>query len=128
VTDPDPPVILLIGADEALIYLMDRYAQRSGYRVHVADAPLPDARLRELRPVVVWFPSLESLEAMGPREGGLLSDDAPLIVSSSVADEARARELGADYCALHPLTFRDFLAALSAVGAGGDHSRRSTPA
>jgi CheY-like chemotaxis protein len=124
-------VILLIGADEALIYLMDRYAQRSGYRVHVADAPPAGALLRELKPAAVWFPSLESLEAMHPREGGLLSDDAPVIVCSSVADDTRARELGADYCALHPLTFPDFLAALSAVGAGdatGDHGRRTTRA
>lgn len=127
-TDPNPPVILLVGADEALIYLMNRYAQRSGYRVHVADAPPTGAQLQELKPAVVWFSSLESLDAVRPRERGLLSDDAPLVVCSSVADEARARELGADYCALHPLTFPDFLAALTAVGVAGDHRRRSTRA
>jgi len=128
VTHLNTPVILLIGADEALIYLMDRYAQHSGFRVHVAPTPPSGAQLIELKPAVVWFPSLESLEAVRPREGGFLSDDAPLVVCSSVADEARARELGADYCALHPLTFPDFLAALSAVGVAGDQPRSRTGA
>lgn len=127
-THLNTPVILLIGADEALIYLMDRYAQRSGFHVHAASTPPSGGQLRELKPAVVWFPSLESLDAVRPREGGLLSDDAPLIVCSSVADEARARELGADYCALHPLTFPDFLAALSAVGVAGGHPGGGTRA
>ena len=122
-TNPNTPVILLVGADEALIYLMDRYAQRSGFRVHVASAPPSGEQLRTLRPAVVWFPSLESLDAVRPREGRLLSDDAPVVVCSSVADEARARRLGADYCALHPLTYPDFLAALSAVGISGSQPR-----
>jgi hypothetical protein len=34
-----------------------------------------------------------------------------------VIEEARARELGADYCLLHPLTYDDFQKALLLVTA-----------
>jgi hypothetical protein len=32
-----------------------------------------------------------------------------------MGDEKRARELGADYCMVHPLTFPDFMAAMTAL-------------
>jgi hypothetical protein len=52
---------------------------------------------------------------MNPRQSGI-GDELPVIVCSFNGDEARARELGADYCAFHPVRYRDFLAALKAVG------------
>ena len=72
---------------------------------------------------VVWLSSLDVLAAVHPRQSGLISDDAAVVVCASVADDLRARELGADYSALHPLTYADFLAAMSAVGV---HTRDGT--
>jgi hypothetical protein len=50
-----------------------------------------------------------------PRESGI-GEELPVIVCSFVGDEDRAQQLGADYCAYHPLRYRDFLTALRAVG------------
>jgi len=110
------PTILLIGSDAALSYLIQRYARRGGFRVHVERTPTMSPETSTLRPTVVWFLSVESLAALRPRETGLVSDDTPLVVCSSAIDEARARDHGADYCAVHPLTYADFLTALTAVG------------
>jgi DNA-binding response OmpR family regulator len=108
-------MILLVGDDEGLTYLIERYGERSGFRVHVERTP-NDSDWTRLEPSVVWLSSLDVLAALRPRETGAVSDDAPVVVCSSVADDRRARELGADYSVLHPLTYPDFLAALSAVG------------
>lgn len=69
-----------------------------------------------MRPAAVWFPSLETLEAFQPLNVALTNCDIPLVVCSSVADEVRARELGADWCVLHPVTYADFLNVLAATG------------
>jgi hypothetical protein len=74
-------------------------------------------------PAAVWFASLETLEAFQPLNAALANCDIPLVVCSSVADELRARELGADYCVLHPLTYPDFVTALSAIGVAGAEKR-----
>ena len=102
------------------MYLLERYARRGGYRLHVHRSEPTVEAVRSARPAVVWFPSLQSLEELRPRERGLVSEDAPLIVCASKGDELRARELGADRCALHPLTYPEFLSALTAVGLRSD--------
>lgn len=109
-------MILLVGDDEALTYLIERYGERSGFRVQVERIPPTDTDPSWPEPAVVWLSSIDVLATFRPREAGLISDDAPVVVCSSVADDRRARELGADFAVLHPLTYPDFLAALSAVG------------
>jgi DNA-binding response OmpR family regulator len=112
-----PSKILMIGNDAALTYLLGRYAERSGH----AMATLPDVPSAEevchLQPLALLFPSIERLDAAQPLIAGLGRYDIPVLVCSSVADEARARELGADYCLVHPLTYDGFLAALAATKA-----------
>lgn len=113
------PVILLIGRDDALIYLIERYARRGGLGVHVSSSPT-QAEVAALRPAAVWFSSLHELESLRPRQTGLIGDDDALLVCSSSATEtARANELGADYCTVHPLTYADFVIALDTVGVSG---------
>jgi hypothetical protein len=107
--------IVLVGND-GLAYLIARYAERSGVAVHPAPVGIGPDEIAALRPRAVWVASLESLERFRPRETGLLDEDCPVIVSSSESDDRRARELGADYCAMQPLTYADFLLALDAVG------------
>ena len=53
---------------------------------------------------------------------GLAGGEIPVVVCASIAEEARARELGADHCLLHPFTYDGFLAALT--GAKGESGLR----
>jgi len=109
-----PPIILLIGRDPALAYLIERYAQRAGYELCIqAATALPGAA--QLKPDVVIFASIEELEAVEAELIQTLRAEFALLVCAAVNDEARARELGADQCLLHPLTYNGFLAALAAA-------------
>jgi CheY-like chemotaxis protein len=105
--------ILMIGNDPALTYLIRRYAQQSGYRVAAMPIVPQAAEVCAIKPAALLFPSVETLEAAQSLIVGLANCDIPVLVCSSVADEARARELGADYCLLHPLTYDSFLNALT---------------
>ena len=114
---PARPYILVVEGDNDLSYLLARYAKRGGFgfrMLRAAGAPGAGATVAATGPATLWLPSLERLEAVRPRESGLVGDDSPVIVCTS--DETAAHSLGADFCALHPLTYVDFLAALGAVG------------
>jgi CheY-like chemotaxis protein len=110
-----PPKILIIGNDTALTYLVGRYAERSGYEMATAPTVPPAEEICKQQPAAIFFPSIESLEAAQSLVAALTNDDIPILVCSSAADEMRARELGADYCLLHPLTYDGFMAALVAT-------------
>jgi len=116
-TRTERTTILFVGDDPPLAYLIERYAQRSGHRLHLAKTLPAPGEVAALAAAVVWFSSLASLEAAQPRPAEAVSNDVPLVVWATVTDTARAYELGADYCALHPFTYQDFLTALAAVGA-----------
>jgi len=105
--------ILVIGNDPALTYLIVRYAQRGGYDITSAAKMPPPVEARALHPTAIIFQSVAELEAAHPIMADLANDDLSILVCSSVADEARARELGADHCLLHPLTYDCMLAALT---------------
>ena len=112
-TQPDQPSILLVGQDPALEYLLKRYARQSGYELQSLSEVPPELDLRTLRPLVLWFSSLEVLEALQPLRATLANEAIPIVVCSSVADEARAIESGADYFFLHPITYDCFLSTLT---------------
>jgi CheY-like chemotaxis protein len=63
----------------------------------------------------VIFASLEILESCRTFAVELANRDVPIIVCSSVADPARARECGADYCLLHPFIYDNFSQILNAI-------------
>ena len=109
------PVILLIGNDAALTYLIKRYAERSGYQVRVRPIVPSPTDGSEVHPVAVLFSSIENLEAAQSKIAHLASAEIPLLVCSSINDQARARELGTEHCLVHPLTYDGFLAALEAA-------------
>jgi hypothetical protein len=106
--------ILLIGGDGALGHLMARYAERLGLSLALAES-LGDVPLSTVNPSAIWFSSLEALVTAGSRDG-IDRTDVPLLVCSATGDEERARELGVDYFAVHPLTYQDFVAALDTLG------------
>lgn len=113
------PVILLIGNDAALTYLIERYAERSGYQVRVRPIAPSAADGSEVRPVAVLFSSIENLEAAQLQLASWSNAEVPLLVCSSINDQPRAHELGVDHCLVHPLTYDRFLAALAATHVTG---------
>jgi DNA-binding response OmpR family regulator len=111
------PKILMIGSDSSLTYLIGRYAERSGLRILPLETEPTAEEVQASKPLAILFPTLESLEAAQSLVSELTNWDIPVMVCSSVTDELRARELGADHCLLHPLTYDGFLAALAAARA-----------
>ena len=109
------PVILLIGLDPSLVYLLGRFAERSGYRLITVGAGLSTAEVEALRPAAILFNSIQSLEAAQPLINALANGSIPLLVCTAAADQAQALELGVDACLLHPLTYDDFLTTLAAL-------------
>jgi DNA-binding response OmpR family regulator len=108
--------ILLVGDDPSLNYLLGRFAERSGYQLTHGLEGLSIAEISAVDPAVIIFLSAELLGKTPSLFGELASLDAPIIVCSSVAEESRAREWGADYCLLHPLTYDEFRIALKQLG------------
>jgi len=105
----------MLGNDPALAYLIGRYAPQSGYVITTLPG-VPQAEVAcGLKPAAILFTSIESLEAAQALISGLANCDIPVLVCSSVADVARARELGADHCLLHPLTYDSFQKVLAAA-------------
>jgi len=107
--------ILVIGNDPPLAYLLGRYAEQSGCRIsQYASAPWI-GELRQLKPIALIFLSLEYLQTAQSLVEDLSLHETPVLVCASLSDEARARELGADACLFHPLTYDDFCSALSSI-------------
>jgi len=100
-----------------LHYLFKRYAEQSGYKTLAYQTAAPILEMKTVKPIAIVFLSTELLEASQRFVAELTSHETPILVCSSDGDEARARELGADYCLLHPFTYDDFHAALLATGA-----------
>src|SRR5512143_1585410 len=109
------PVILLIGNDATLAYLIKRYAERSGYKVRVHPIVPAASTGLEVKPAAVLFSSIENLEAAQSQIVQVSNAEIPVLVCSSSNDQSRAHELGADHCLVHPLTYDGFLAALAAT-------------
>ena len=115
-TQPERPLILLIGQDSTLEYLLNRYALESGHEVRSVRELSEQIDVHALRPVTVWFSSLDVLEAFAAVRVAVTSIDIPIVVCSSVVDDSRASELGADYVFLHPITYDCFLSVLTGMG------------
>ena len=114
--DPKPsPIILLVGNDETLHYLLGRFVEQSECVLTVMPEIASAQAIAEVNPKAIIFTSMKHLEAQQTRMTELTGSETPIIVCSAVADEARARELGADHCLLHPITYDGFQSALEAV-------------
>jgi DNA-binding response OmpR family regulator len=109
------PMILLIGSDPALTYLLSRYAQQCGYTMVIQESvPSPEVVEQE-QPSVIIFISLDQLQKDQVFMDAMSAHEIPVLVCASVSDEAQARELGADDCLLHPLTYDHFCAVLKST-------------
>ena len=124
-TPQKQPDIVIVGGDESLHYLLQRYAERIGYPVRVEESPSSAEAVRKSEPVAVIFPSVEILEGAQSLAVELANFDIPIIVCSSVFDQTRTRELGADYCLLHPLVFDSFSSTVNAAAKSQLENRAS---
>jgi ActR/RegA family two-component response regulator len=114
-TTPPPQTLLLVGNDTRLGYLLERYSERSGYQISllrtVPATPAPIAPV----PSAVIFLTMEQLETSQAWVAQLTAQDIAILACASPADAARARELGADDCLLHPVTYDDFESLLTTM-------------
>ncbi len=105
----------VVGTDPTLIHLLRRFAEQHGNALREQTGAPDVAAVRQAQPAALIFLSIEHLQAAQGLVDGLAAHETPILVCASVADEARARELGADACLLHPLTYAQFLTVLEAV-------------
>ncbi len=110
-----PDLIYLVGNDERLIYLLQRYFESGNHRLMPSFKTPTVAEVKKEQPCMLIFSTIELLEEAQSLLEYASAHDLPVLVCTSVADEARARELGADACLIHPLTYENFTAALSVV-------------
>ena len=109
------PTILIIGTDITLIYLFSRFAEQNGYQLTSAKDEISLVDIEAAQPAAILFLSTDILAKHEALLAELVNRDTPILVCASAAEEAHARELGADYCLLHPLTYTDFQTALGTV-------------
>ncbi len=118
---PSPVKLLIIGNDPLLSHLLRRYAEQSGCLLAERALAPEAAAIRQWQPDALVFLSLDHLQAAQALVDDLAAHETPVLVCTAMADEARARELGADACLLHPLTFAHFAAALAAIAPASPH-------
>lgn len=104
--------IMVIGHDTSLHYLLGRFAEHSGYQLKTTLGNLSVDEITSANPAAIIFLSPELLETTQALLRDITNLETPILVCSTAADEVKARELGADHCLLHPLTFDDFQTAL----------------
>jgi CheY-like chemotaxis protein len=112
---PRKPTILLIGNAPQLTYLLRRYAEQSDCQMVMRDFVPTIGDTDQYQPSAIIFASIDQLQMDQSFVEAVSTREIPVLVCAAVADEARARELGADGCLLHPLIYDQFCAALSAV-------------
>ena len=106
------PTIMVVGHDIRLSYLLGRFAEHNEHPLTVHSESPSVADIAAANPAVIIFLSMELLETTQSLVRELADLDIPIIVCCSVGDETRARELGADYCLIHPLTYDNFQTVL----------------
>jgi hypothetical protein len=110
-----PKTIILVGNDERLVYLLQRFIEQSPC-VLIPWLTIPSAEeIKRIHPSVIIFSTIELLEAAQPLMDHTSAHEIPVMVCTSVAGEAHARELGADACLFHPLTFDHFNTVLAGI-------------
>lgn len=105
--------VLVIGNDNAMTYLLNRYADQSGLLMSYASTMSALAEVQNGNPTFIIFSSLDALRESERWLGELSDKEMQILVCSGVGDEAAAREMGADNCLFHPVTYQSFCNALA---------------
>ncbi|MEW6179900.1 MAG: hypothetical protein AB1522_08230 [Chloroflexota bacterium] len=109
---------LVIGNDSRLLYLLNRYARLSGLELISSTTTAALAEINNANPAFLIFSSLDALKECHNWLASLNDREIKIIVCTAIGEEATARELGADQCIFHPLTYSDFCSALGVNLAG----------
>lgn len=104
--------VLVVGNDSGLSYLLHRYGERCSLTMVDASISTALAEIRRVHPSVILFSSLEGLREAQAWMAELGDLEGKIMVCVAVGEEAAAREIGADGCLFHPLTFDGFSNAL----------------
>jgi hypothetical protein len=107
--------LVVIGGSTSINYLIRRYAERIGYSIILMSSSIPAQAVCALLPLAVIFSSAETLESSQSLVAGLANCDIPIVVCSSVMDQLRTRQLGADFCLIHPLGYDNFCETLTSA-------------
>ena len=107
--------LLLIGSDANLGYLLNRFAEQSEYQLTTAPEKISIQEVTVADPAAIIFSSMDFLNKAQAFVAELDNLEVPVIVCSAVNDQAKARELGADSCLLHPITLEGFQNTLASV-------------
>lgn len=105
--------LLLMGNDAELSYLLGRFSDQSDCLLTIAPEKASMQDITVANPAAIIFSSMDQLDKAQALITELAYLEVPIIVCSSASDQVRARELGADFCLLHPITFDGFQSALS---------------
>jgi len=108
-------IVILVGNDERMVYLLTRYFEASNYQLVPWLATPSLTEITRIHPVVIIFSTIEQLENAQYLFNYTSANDIPVVVFTSLADEAQARELGADACLLHPLTYDNFKTVMAGI-------------
>jgi hypothetical protein len=106
---------VIIGGSTSINYLIRRYAERIGYSIILMSSSIPAEAVCALLPLAVIFSSVETLESSQPLVAGLANCDIPIVVCSSATDQLLTRQLGADFCLMHPLGYDNFCETLTSA-------------
>jgi len=112
--------IIIFDGGSSFNYLIHRYAEQIGHSVTVVPLSASVETICNFKPIAVIFPFVDGLEESQSMVAQLANCDIPIIICSSITDENHTRELGADYCLLHPLVFDNFSAILGMVISRGE--------
>ncbi len=112
---PIKETILLIGNDDRLVYLLQRFVEQGGWTMVTRPPQVSGDEVLRMEAGVVIFDSIDQLRDAQLLVDDLAENEVPVLVCASLVDESAAGELGADACLLHPLTYDQFYAALRAV-------------
>lgn len=104
---------MTIGQDRILLYLMQRYAKQCDCILYHEQRSISSNEVSKLRPSAIIFLTIDKLERAGKLVDSLTSEPILIVVCISLFDEARANELGADLCLVHPFTLAQFEKAVS---------------
>jgi len=105
--------VLVIGNDPRLGYLLNRYGDQSGLAMTHTSILNAFGEIQKTNPEYLIFSSLEALRECQGWVSALGDIDIHILVCSAVGDEAAAREMGADECMFHPVTYESFCNALA---------------
>ena len=105
--------LLLVGSDARLAYLLGRYAEQTEMEVVKVESYPTIFEITRIKPTAIIFSSIDIMRESGSIILDLIELDIQMVVCASIGDELAARELGADVCMFHPISFEMFCDALA---------------